>query len=384
MAADVVVVNHHLLFADLALKQEGFGEILPGAQAFVLPAGARASAYALAVDAADAGRLGAARGATGRGGSPDQVHGGAAVVRDAPPDAPLPGDDAGVRDVPGIAGGVLIISLAGGTTTTLNGYLFGSISTVTTADVWMTVVLAAVLLAVGLGLAAHETGVFAQGCGQHLLVAPGQCRQQGLPVLPFTGVGGFACQQARQVLHHLPVAQGGQVAGHGPQFVIDGVHRLLAQCVAHQREQRAQPAQTLARFVHAGRIVRCDGQRGDQRARFLGGEQGGTLARAQGGNTVAHRRDPRGQGSSLRLWDASGAGRRPMNDGRSTADMGLAVDIGKRYKSFIRFQESAWPGPAKCVKRPERARPPAPMTDRRNSCATASPCRPMTSRWSVY
>ncbi|HEY9130227.1 MAG TPA: ATP-dependent DNA helicase [Dyella sp.] len=34
--ADIVVVNHHLLFADLALKQEGFGEILPGAQAFIL------------------------------------------------------------------------------------------------------------------------------------------------------------------------------------------------------------------------------------------------------------------------------------------------------------------------------------------------------------
>src|SRR3546814_12042213 len=34
--ADVVVVNHHLLFADLALKQEGFGEILPGAAAFIL------------------------------------------------------------------------------------------------------------------------------------------------------------------------------------------------------------------------------------------------------------------------------------------------------------------------------------------------------------
>ncbi len=28
--ADLVVVNHHLLFADLALKQEGFGEILAG------------------------------------------------------------------------------------------------------------------------------------------------------------------------------------------------------------------------------------------------------------------------------------------------------------------------------------------------------------------
>jgi ATP-dependent DNA helicase DinG len=31
-----LVVNHHLLFADLALKQEGFGEILPGAHAFIL------------------------------------------------------------------------------------------------------------------------------------------------------------------------------------------------------------------------------------------------------------------------------------------------------------------------------------------------------------
>jgi ATP-dependent DNA helicase DinG len=34
--ADLVVVNHHLLFADLAIKRDGFGEILPGAQAFVL------------------------------------------------------------------------------------------------------------------------------------------------------------------------------------------------------------------------------------------------------------------------------------------------------------------------------------------------------------
>lgn len=35
-SADLVVVNHHLLLADLALKEEGFGEILPGAQAFVV------------------------------------------------------------------------------------------------------------------------------------------------------------------------------------------------------------------------------------------------------------------------------------------------------------------------------------------------------------
>ncbi|MEJ2692215.1 MAG: ATP-dependent DNA helicase [Candidatus Thiodiazotropha sp.] len=34
--ADLVVVNHHLLCADLALKEEGFGELLPEADCFIL------------------------------------------------------------------------------------------------------------------------------------------------------------------------------------------------------------------------------------------------------------------------------------------------------------------------------------------------------------
>ena len=34
--ADIVVVNHHLFFADLALKDEGFGELLPSANAVIL------------------------------------------------------------------------------------------------------------------------------------------------------------------------------------------------------------------------------------------------------------------------------------------------------------------------------------------------------------
>ena len=34
--ADIVVVNHHLLLADLALKDEGFGELLPGTEAVIL------------------------------------------------------------------------------------------------------------------------------------------------------------------------------------------------------------------------------------------------------------------------------------------------------------------------------------------------------------
>ncbi|MDH5648815.1 MAG: ATP-dependent DNA helicase [Gammaproteobacteria bacterium] len=33
--ADVLVVNHHLFFADMALKEEGFGQLLPGAEAII-------------------------------------------------------------------------------------------------------------------------------------------------------------------------------------------------------------------------------------------------------------------------------------------------------------------------------------------------------------
>lgn len=35
-AADIVVVNHHLLMADLVLKEEGFADLLPGADAIVI------------------------------------------------------------------------------------------------------------------------------------------------------------------------------------------------------------------------------------------------------------------------------------------------------------------------------------------------------------
>lgn len=34
--ADIVVVNHHLLLADMAIKEEGFGELLPSADAFII------------------------------------------------------------------------------------------------------------------------------------------------------------------------------------------------------------------------------------------------------------------------------------------------------------------------------------------------------------
>jgi zinc transport system permease protein len=54
----------------------------------------------------------------------------------------------------GIAGGVLLMGLAGGSSGNLMAYLFGSISTVTTTDLLLTVVLCVVILLVGLGLRA--------------------------------------------------------------------------------------------------------------------------------------------------------------------------------------------------------------------------------------
>ncbi|MDO8145328.1 MULTISPECIES: metal ABC transporter permease [Isoptericola] len=52
----------------------------------------------------------------------------------------------------GIAGGVLIIGIAGGSSGSLMSYLFGSISTVTTTDLVLTVVLCLLILVLGVGL----------------------------------------------------------------------------------------------------------------------------------------------------------------------------------------------------------------------------------------
>ena len=52
----------------------------------------------------------------------------------------------------GIAGGVVIIQLAGGTSQNLMGYLFGSLSTVTAPDALISCVLAALVLVIGVGL----------------------------------------------------------------------------------------------------------------------------------------------------------------------------------------------------------------------------------------
>lgn len=52
----------------------------------------------------------------------------------------------------GIAGGVLLVGLAGSTTATLNSYLFGSVTTVSAADLWVIAVLAGVVLVLAVGL----------------------------------------------------------------------------------------------------------------------------------------------------------------------------------------------------------------------------------------
>ncbi|WP_267127686.1 metal ABC transporter permease [Demequina maris] len=73
----------------------------------------------------------------------------------------------------GIAGGVLLIGMAGGSNANLLGYLFGSISTVTWGDVWMSAGLAALILLVGLGL---RTALFTVTHDQEF------ARSTGLPV----------------------------------------------------------------------------------------------------------------------------------------------------------------------------------------------------------
>lgn len=73
----------------------------------------------------------------------------------------------------GIAGGVLLIGAAGGSNANLLGYLFGSISTVSWVDVWITAGLAAAILAVGIGL---RPALFAVTHDQEF------ARSTGLPV----------------------------------------------------------------------------------------------------------------------------------------------------------------------------------------------------------
>ncbi|MBV7363916.1 metal ABC transporter permease [Actinomycetaceae bacterium TAE3-ERU4] len=52
----------------------------------------------------------------------------------------------------GIAGGVILISLAGGTSAQLNSYLFGSIATVTWTDLWISLGMAVFIITIGIVL----------------------------------------------------------------------------------------------------------------------------------------------------------------------------------------------------------------------------------------
>ncbi|MPV49781.1 MULTISPECIES: metal ABC transporter permease [unclassified Pseudactinotalea] len=73
----------------------------------------------------------------------------------------------------GIAGGVVVMGLAGGTNANLMAYLFGSLSTVTPGDVVQTLLMAALILGVGLWL---RTALFAVSHDEEF------ARASGLPV----------------------------------------------------------------------------------------------------------------------------------------------------------------------------------------------------------
>jgi zinc transport system permease protein len=59
----------------------------------------------------------------------------------------------------GIAGGVMITGLANESAAVLQRFLFGSISTISAGEVWMTIALAAVVLAIAVGLSPQLFGV---------------------------------------------------------------------------------------------------------------------------------------------------------------------------------------------------------------------------------
>lgn len=73
----------------------------------------------------------------------------------------------------GIAGGVVLIGLAGGTNANLMSYLFGSLATVGTGDLVATLVMSGLILVVGLGL---RTALFAVSQDEEF------ARSTGLPV----------------------------------------------------------------------------------------------------------------------------------------------------------------------------------------------------------
>lgn len=77
----------------------------------------------------------------------------------------------------GIAGGVVIIGIAGGTNANLMTYLFGSLATVSSGDLWTTLVMSALILLVGLGL---RTALFAVCQDEEF------ARATGLPVRALT------------------------------------------------------------------------------------------------------------------------------------------------------------------------------------------------------
>src|SRR5690625_1433754 len=77
----------------------------------------------------------------------------------------------------GIAGGVVIIGIAGGTNANLMAYLFGSLATVSSGDLVVTLIMSAGILAVGLGL---RTALFAVCQDEEF------ARSTGLPVRAMT------------------------------------------------------------------------------------------------------------------------------------------------------------------------------------------------------
>src|SRR4051794_13275322 len=151
-------VGTYLVQRRLALMGDGVGHVAVTGVALGLLTGTSPTLTAGVVGGLGGGGIGGVRG----GGGPSGGGGvarvflavlGAVVIEVIRESGRTSGDVAlALLFYGGIAGGVLLTGLAGQSAATLNTYLFGSITTISTSDVWVTVVLAAVVVGAALGL----------------------------------------------------------------------------------------------------------------------------------------------------------------------------------------------------------------------------------------
>ena len=125
----------------------------------------------------------------------------------------------------GIAGGVILIKFAGGTTTNLTSYLFGSIATVSVRDAWFTIVLVAVVAALTVSVSMRVVGALLVSAVMIVPVAIAQlvsysfARTMRLAM----GIGVAACVSGLTITYFVAASPGAMIV-----VLLVGLYALVA------------------------------------------------------------------------------------------------------------------------------------------------------------